>query len=216
MPDERTPVLQLPLPHPDHLLSDDVLRLRDALVTVDAGFGAQRTEMQAALDAQRGQVQAALSTQQGAVSTALAEVSAAVDRRLRFCGSINCSILIFERNPDAHHSATANPDRSDPGAHQHRRPQRHPRRPGDAGQGHRSHRRPGHGDRCRRGRDAKVAASAPKSTACCSVSSRPRNRHLPNSTPSARPAPRTSPPSPWIPRRCTALPCCSNLRRSPP
>ena len=83
MPDERTPVLQLPLPHPDHLLSDDVLRLRDALVTVDAGFGAQRTEMQAALDAQRGQVQAALSTQQDVVSTALAEVSAAVDRRLR-------------------------------------------------------------------------------------------------------------------------------------
>ena len=27
---ERTPVLNLPLPHPDHLLSDDVLRLREA------------------------------------------------------------------------------------------------------------------------------------------------------------------------------------------
>lgn len=83
MPDERTPVLQLPLPHPDHLLSDDVLRLRDALVVLDAGFGAQRTEVLAALDAQRDQVQAALTTQQGAVSTALADVSAGVDRRVR-------------------------------------------------------------------------------------------------------------------------------------
>ena len=81
--DERTPVLQLPLPHPDHLLSDDVLRLREALVTVDAGFGQQRTEMQAALDAQLDQVQAALTIQQGAVSTALADVSADVDRRVR-------------------------------------------------------------------------------------------------------------------------------------
>lgn len=81
--DERTPVLQLPLPHPDHLLSDDVLRLREALVTVDTGFGVQRTEMQAALDAQLDQVQAALTTQQGAVSTALADVSADVDRRVR-------------------------------------------------------------------------------------------------------------------------------------
>lgn len=61
MPDERTPVLQLPLPHPNHLLSDDVLRLREALVTVDAGFGAQRTEMQAALDATRGEAASALA-----------------------------------------------------------------------------------------------------------------------------------------------------------
>ena len=80
---ERTPVLHLPLPHPDHLLSDDVLRLREALVTVDTGFGQQRTEVQAALDAQLGQVQTALTTQQAAVSTALAEVSADVDRRVR-------------------------------------------------------------------------------------------------------------------------------------
>ena len=32
---ERTPVLNLPLPHPDHLLVDDVLRLREALTTLD-------------------------------------------------------------------------------------------------------------------------------------------------------------------------------------
>ena len=30
---ERTPVLNLPLPHPDHLLSEDVLRLREAFTT---------------------------------------------------------------------------------------------------------------------------------------------------------------------------------------
>ena len=59
--DERTPVLQLPLPHPDHLLSEDVLRLREALVTVDAGFGQQRTEVQAELTQARSDVDAALA-----------------------------------------------------------------------------------------------------------------------------------------------------------
>ena len=72
MPDDHTPVLNLPLPHPDHLLVDDVLRLREALVTVDAGFGAQRTEVQVAL--------AATTT---AVADALDEVSADVLRRIR-------------------------------------------------------------------------------------------------------------------------------------
>ena len=51
MDDERTSVLRLPLPHPDHLLVDDVLRLREALTTVDTGFGQQRTELQTALEA---------------------------------------------------------------------------------------------------------------------------------------------------------------------
>ena len=72
MPDDHTPVLNLPLPHPDHLLIDDVLRLREALVTVDAGFGAQRTEVQAAL--------AATTT---AVADALDEVSTDLLRRIR-------------------------------------------------------------------------------------------------------------------------------------
>ncbi len=36
MPDERTSVLRLPLPHPDHLLVDDVLRLREALIALDS------------------------------------------------------------------------------------------------------------------------------------------------------------------------------------
>ena len=69
---ERTPVLNLPLPHPDHLLSDDVLRLREAFTTLDAGFGAQRTEVQAAL--------AATTT---AVADALDEVSIDLLRHIR-------------------------------------------------------------------------------------------------------------------------------------
>lgn len=36
MNDERTPVLNLPLPHPDHLLVDDVARLRTAFTRLDA------------------------------------------------------------------------------------------------------------------------------------------------------------------------------------
>lgn len=61
MSDDRTPVLQLPLPHPDHLLSDDVLRLREALVTVDTGFGQQRSEVQTELTQTRNDVDAALA-----------------------------------------------------------------------------------------------------------------------------------------------------------
>ena len=51
MPDERTPLLRLPLPHPDHLLVDDVLRIREAFTALDSSFGAQRTELQTALEA---------------------------------------------------------------------------------------------------------------------------------------------------------------------
>lgn len=72
MSDDRTPVLQLPLPHPEHLLSDDVLRLREALTTLDAGFGQQRAEVQRALDATTT-----------AVADALDEVSAETARQIR-------------------------------------------------------------------------------------------------------------------------------------
>ena len=80
---ERTPVLNLPLPHPDHLLSDDVLRLREALVTVDAGFGAQRAEVQAVMAQTRGEVETALVATTTAVADALDEVSTDVLRRIR-------------------------------------------------------------------------------------------------------------------------------------
>ena len=83
MNDERTPVLQLPLPHPDHLLSDDVLRLREALVTVDAGFGAQRAEVQTVMTQTRSEVETALVATTTAVADALDEVSTDVLRRIR-------------------------------------------------------------------------------------------------------------------------------------
>lgn len=80
---ERTPVLNLPLPHPDHLLSEDVLRLREALVTVDTGFGAQRAEVQAVMAQTRSEVQTALAANTTAVADALDEVSTDVLRRIR-------------------------------------------------------------------------------------------------------------------------------------
>ena len=83
MADERTSVLRLPLPHPDHLLVDDVLRLREALVAVDAGFGAQRAEVQAAMVQTRSEVNTVLEATTTAVADALDEVSADVLRRIR-------------------------------------------------------------------------------------------------------------------------------------
>ena len=80
---ERTPVLNLPLPHPDHLLSEDVLRLREALTTLDAGFGAQRSEVQAAMTQTRSEVETALVATTTAVADALDEVSTDVLRRIR-------------------------------------------------------------------------------------------------------------------------------------
>ena len=80
---ERTPVLNLPLPHPDHLLSDDVLRLREAFTTLDAGFGQQRTEVQTAMAQTRSEVNAALTATTTAVADALDEVSTDMLRRIR-------------------------------------------------------------------------------------------------------------------------------------
>ena len=80
---ERTPVLNLPLPHPDHLLSDDVLRLREAFTTLDAGFGQQRAEVQAVMTQTRGEVDTALAATATAVADALDEVSTDVLRRIR-------------------------------------------------------------------------------------------------------------------------------------
>ena len=85
MPDERTPALNLPLPHPDHMLSEDVLRLREAFTTLDAGFGTQRSEVQAALSQTRSEVQAALAdavaaeaaARQQAIAQATAQPSSA-------------------------------------------------------------------------------------------------------------------------------------------
>lgn len=80
---ERTPVLNLPLPHPDHLLADDVLRLREAFTTLDAGFGAHHAEVQAVMTQTRSEVNTALTATTTAVADALDEVSADVLRRIR-------------------------------------------------------------------------------------------------------------------------------------
>ena len=80
---ERTPVLNLPLPHSDHLLSDDVLRLREAFTTLDAGFGQQRAEVQAAMAQTRSEVNAAQTATTTAVADALDEVSTDMLRRIR-------------------------------------------------------------------------------------------------------------------------------------
>ena len=80
---DRTPVLNLPLPHPDHLLSDDVLRLREAFATLDAGFGQQRAEVQAVMAQTRSEVETALVATTTAVADALDEVSTDVLRRIR-------------------------------------------------------------------------------------------------------------------------------------
>ena len=80
---DRTPVLNLPLPHPDHLLSDDVLRLREAFTTLDTGFGEQRAEVQAVMAQTRSEVETALVATTTAVADALDEVSADVLRRIR-------------------------------------------------------------------------------------------------------------------------------------
>ena len=77
MAEEFTQHLNLPLPHPEHLLSEDVLRLREAFTTLDAGFGTQRSEVQAALSQTRSEVQAALSQTRSEVETALADAVAA-------------------------------------------------------------------------------------------------------------------------------------------
>ena len=49
MAQERTP-RGYPLPHPEHLLSEDVLNLREALTRIDADVAAQETSTQQGQD----------------------------------------------------------------------------------------------------------------------------------------------------------------------
>ena len=49
MTQERTP-RGYPLPHPEHLLSDDVLKLREALTRIDADVTAQEASTQQGQD----------------------------------------------------------------------------------------------------------------------------------------------------------------------
>ena len=49
MTQERTP-RGYPLPHPEHLLSEDVLKLREALTRIDADVAAQEASTQQGQD----------------------------------------------------------------------------------------------------------------------------------------------------------------------
>ena len=49
MTQERTP-RGYPLPHPEHLLSEDVLKLREALTRIDADVAAQEASAQQGQD----------------------------------------------------------------------------------------------------------------------------------------------------------------------
>ena len=81
--DERTVHLNLPLPHPEHMLSEDVLRLREALTTLDGAVADKAAasdvlsllgqEASARETADQDQQQA-LASLQAAVQSALAGV----------------------------------------------------------------------------------------------------------------------------------------------
>lgn len=70
--EKQTPHLALPLPHPDHLLSEDVLRIRSALIGLDES-----------VEQQRSQTQEALQVTTEAVADALNELENELNRKVR-------------------------------------------------------------------------------------------------------------------------------------
>ena len=83
MIDDRTPYLDLPLPHPNNLLSEDVGRLRQAVITLDAGFQEQASQVQTALQHTTEDVGADLAETQRVVQDALSIQQDTVTRQLR-------------------------------------------------------------------------------------------------------------------------------------
>ena len=83
MIDDRTPYLDLPLPHPNNLLSEDVGRLRQAVITLDAGFQEQASQVQTALQHMSEEVGADLAETQRVVQDALSIQQDTVTRQLR-------------------------------------------------------------------------------------------------------------------------------------
>ena len=82
MIDDRTPYLDLQLPHPDNLLSEDVGRLRQAVITLDAGFQEQASQVQTALQHMTEDVGADLAETQRVVQDALSIQQDTVTRQL--------------------------------------------------------------------------------------------------------------------------------------
>lgn len=83
MPDDTTAHLGLPLPHPSHLLSEDVQRLRDALTGVDAAYQSQHQDVQQQLAATIGEVNTSLTTTTNQVNVSLDATTADMARQLR-------------------------------------------------------------------------------------------------------------------------------------
>lgn len=50
MIDDRTPYLSLPLPHPDNLMKDDVVRIRETVTGLDSAIHAQEQSTEDSLD----------------------------------------------------------------------------------------------------------------------------------------------------------------------
>lgn len=81
MTDDRTPALELPLPHPDNDLQDDVARLRTALVGIDGQISAILSTLQSIdpdLDTM-AEVAALLQDHQTAIATLGDAVSGLID-----------------------------------------------------------------------------------------------------------------------------------------
>ena len=83
MIDDRTPYLDLPLPHPNNLLSEDASRLRQAVMALDAGFQEQASQVQTALQHTTEDVGADLAETQRVVQDALSIQQDPVTRQLR-------------------------------------------------------------------------------------------------------------------------------------
>ena len=83
MIDDRTPYLDLPLPHPDNLLSEDVGRLRQAVITLDAGFQEQAATVAAALEQAQNSVNTELTETLSSIQTALSDQQSYVTGQLR-------------------------------------------------------------------------------------------------------------------------------------
>ena len=83
MIDDRTPYLDLPLPHPNNLLSEDASRLRQAVMALDAGFQEQASQVQTALQHMTEDVGADLAETQRVVRDALSIQQDTVTRQLR-------------------------------------------------------------------------------------------------------------------------------------
>ena len=87
MIDEKTTYLKLPLPHPDNLLEDDVLRLRETLQGLDANAKTQDDALKTQSDGLQG-VEEELQQQKQDLRDLLAPAYTVGNKRLRvyLCG----------------------------------------------------------------------------------------------------------------------------------